>query len=448
MSRLPRIKPTRLAMTLAVPLAALLPALLALPAMAENTALPSAITRQIANITPAVTAWRQDIHQHPELGNRETRTAALVAKHLTSLGMEVNTHIAYTGVVGILKGAKPGPVIALRADMDALPVTEETGLAFSSKVRTQYNGEEVGVAHACGHDMHVAMLMGAAQVLAEHKDELAGTVLFVFQPAEEGPPDGEAGGAELMLKEGLFAKLKPEAMFALHVMPSPLGQLAVRTQGQLASADSLNIKVSGKQTHGGQPWGGIDPIVTASQIVMGLQTITSRQLDVTKTPSVISIGSIKGGVRGNIIPEDVVMEGTIRTFDNDTRAEIHQRIEQIAVNIANSAGASAKVSFSGGIPATINDAKLTNAMIPTLQRLAGNNFVEAERSMAAEDFAFFAETVPSMYVFLGVNSPDSDQIYYNHSPNFNPDERALPIGVSTLTALVLDYGKQHPTAAK
>lgn len=437
----PHAKPTRLAIAMA--------ALFALPLLSQaetSSGLPAHVSSLVEKVTPAVVSWRRDIHQHPELGNRETRTAALVAEHLQALGMDVKTGIAHTGVVGILKGARPGPVVALRADMDALPVTEATGLSYASRIRTQYNGEEVGVAHACGHDNHVAILMGTAQVLAEMKDELAGTVMFVFQPAEEGPPEGEEGGAELMLKEGVFDDLKPDAMFSLHVMPAPVGQVAVRTRGQLASADTLHIEITGKQTHGGSPWSGIDPIVTASQVVMGLQTITSRQLDVTKTPSVISIGSIKGGVRSNIIPDNVVMEGTIRTFDNDTRAEIHQRIEQVAVNIANSAGASAKVSFAGGIPATINDPELTKAMIPTLQRIAGDNFVEADRSMAAEDFAFFAEQVPSMYVFLGVNPDDPAQVHFNHSPEFNPDERALPIGVNTMISLVLDYGKLHQSA--
>ena len=428
--------------TLAITLASLL----AMPAtgMADtHTQLPVRAQSLVDEVTPQVISWRQDIHQHPELGNRETRTAGLVAEHLKALGMEVRTDIAHTGVVGILKGAKEGPVVALRADMDALPVTEATDLPFASRVRTEYNGEEVGVAHACGHDMHVAILMGAAQVLAEMKNELAGTIIFVFQPAEEGAPEGEEGGAALMLKEGLFADLKPDAMFGLHVMPAPLGQLAVRSQGQLASADTLRIEINGKQTHGGMPWNGVDPVVTASQVVLGLQTITSRQLDVTRTPSVISIGSIKGGVRSNIIPEQVVMEGTIRTFDNDTRADIHQRIINTAENIAESAGASAKVSFGGGIPATINDPALTKAMIPTLQRIAEDNFVEANRVMAAEDFAFFAEEVPSMYVFLGINPEDPAQVHPNHSPSFNPDERALPIGVSAMTALVLDYTNSH-----
>lgn len=428
--------------TLAITLASLL----AMPAtgMADTrTPLPVRAQSLVDEVTPLVISWRQDIHQHPELGNRETRTAGLVAEHLKALGMEVRTDIAHTGVVGILKGAKEGPVVALRADMDALPVTEETGLPFASRVKTEYNGEEVGVAHACGHDMHVAILMGAAQVLAEMKDELAGTVIFVFQPAEEGAPKGEEGGAALMLKEGLFADLKPDAMFGLHVMTSPLGEISVRSQGLLASSDQLNIIIKGKQTHGGMPWNGVDPIVTASQVIMGLQTIPARQLDATNTPSVISIGAIKGGVRGNIIPDEVAMEGTIRTFDNDTRDEIHQRIERTAVNIAESAGATADVKINKGYPATINDPELTNAMIPTLQRIAGEQFHEATRSMASEDFAYFASEVPSMYFFLGTKPEGQALAYPNHSPKFNPDERALPIGVSAMTALVLDYTNSH-----
>lgn len=436
MKAIPSFKRAALALALSGVLA------LPLPGRADSP-LPAGVQQRIEQLTPQVVSWRRDIHQHPELGNREFRTAGLVTEHLESLGMEVRTGIAHTGVVGILKGGKPGPVVALRADMDALPVTEDTGLSYASTVRTQFNGEDVGVAHACGHDMHVAILMGAAQVLAEMKDELAGTVIFVFQPAEEGAPAGEEGGAELMLKEGLFADLKPEAMFGLHVMTTPLGEISVRTQGQLASSDQFNITIQGKQTHGGMPWNGVDPIVTASQVVLGLQTITSRQLDTTKTPSVISVGAIKGGVRGNIIPDTVELEGTIRTFDNATREEIHQRMERTAVSIAESAGASADVVINKGYPATINDTELVKAMAPTLQRLAGDQFREASRSMASEDFAYFAGEIPSLYFFLGTRPEDQPLAYPNHSPKFNPDEGALPIGVSAMTALVLDYGKHQ-----
>ncbi|WP_206063706.1 amidohydrolase [Oceanimonas sp. MB9] len=438
MKVIPSFKRATLALALSGVLA------LPLPGMAnDHHALPEGVQQRIEQLTPQVVSWRRDIHQHPELGNREFRTAGLVADHLKALGMEVRTDIAHTGVVGVLKGAKPGPVVALRADMDALPVTEDTGLSYASTVRTQFNGEEVGVAHACGHDMHVAILMGAAQVLAEMQKELAGTVIFVFQPAEEGAPAGEEGGAALMLKEGLFADIKPDAMFGLHVMTSPLGEISVRTQGQLASSDQFNITIKGKQTHGGMPWNGIDPIVTASQVVMGLQAIPARQLDATQTPSVISVGVIKGGVRGNIVPDQVVMEGTIRTFDNATRQEIHERMERTAVNIAESAGATAEVTITEGYPATINDTELTRAMTPTLQRLAGDNFREARRSMASEDFAFFAGEVPSMYIFLGTRPEGQPLAYPNHSPKFNPDEGVLPIGVSAMTALVLDYTSQH-----
>lgn len=428
--------------TLAITLASLL----AMPAtgMADTrTPLPVRAQSLVDEVTPLVISWRQDIHQHPELGNREIRTAGLVAEHLKALGMEVRTDIAHTGVVGILKGAKEGPVVALRADMDALPVTEETGLSYASKIRGHYNGQEVGIAHACGHDMHVAILMGAAQVLAEMKNELAGTVIFVFQPAEEGAPEGEEGGAELMLKEGLFTDLKPDAMFGLHVMPAPLGSIAVRSKGIMASSDKLNIRIKGAQTHGSQPWKGVDPIVAASQVVMGLQTIPSRQLDITKTPSLVTVGAINGGVRGNIIPDKVDMEGIIRTFDNDTRNEIHRRVIHTAEHIAESAGATADVTITKYYPVTFNDIELTQAMTPTLQRVAGDQFQEAAPMLGSEDFSFFAAEVPSMFFFLGVAPEDQSPVYPNHSPKFNPDERALPIGVSAMTALVLDYTNSH-----
>ena len=315
-------------------------------------------------------AWRRDIHEHPELGNREFRTAALVAEHLRALGMEVRTEVGHTGVVATLRGGRPGPVVALRADMDALPVTELVDLPFASKVRTTYNGQEVGVMHACGHDNHVAILMGVADVLASVKDDLPGSVKFIFQPAEEGAPSGERGGAELMLEEGAFENPTPEAVFGLHVAPGPLGHLSYRSGSAMASSDGLRIVVRGRQTHGAIPWGGIDPIVVSSQIVLGLQTIASRQLPVTLTPSIITIGSIHGGVRGNIIPDEVEMVGTIRTFDEEVREDIHRRIRQTAELIAASAGATAEVFISEGYPVTENDPALTERMVPTLQRVA------------------------------------------------------------------------------
>ncbi len=412
-------------------------AMVASPVAAEP-AVPAEVQSAIDAVMPKVVDWRRDIHEHPELGNREFRASKLVAEHLRSLGLEVKTEIAHTGVVGILRGAKNGPVIGLRADMDALPVTEQVDLPFASKVRTEYNGVETGVAHACGHDNHVAILMGVAEVLAGMKEQLSGTVMFVFQPAEEGAPEGEEGGAELMLKEGIFDELQPDAMFALHVMAMPVGYVGIRSEGIAASSDTLKITVNGAQTHGGMPWNGVDPIVVSSQIVNALQTIPSRQLDVTKTPTVISLGSIHGGVRSNIVPDQVEMEGTIRTFDPGTRERIHELIERTVTNIAESAGATADVSIERGYPATINNAELTRMMTPTLQRVGGDGFAEANQSMASEDFAFFAEEVPGLYFFIGV-VPEGRTPYPNHSPKFYADESALPIGVTAMTALVLDY---------
>ncbi|MEQ8515488.1 MAG: amidohydrolase, partial [Chromatocurvus sp.] len=307
-------------------------------AFAGDAALPGPVQQGVDAVMDKVVAWRRDIHAHPELGNREFRTAGLVAEHLEALGMEVRTGVAHTGVVGILRGGD-GPVVALRADMDGLPVTEQVDVPFASKVRTTYNGEEVGVMHACGHDNHVAILMGVAEVLAGMGDDLPGTVMFLFQPAEEGAPDGEEGGAELMLEEGVFDELTPDAVFGLHVWPRPAGSISTRPGGLMASSDSFSIRVHGKQTHGAMPWGGVDPIVSASQIVLGLQTIVSRQLDATKTPSIVTVGAIHGGVRNNIIPEEVEMIGTLRTFDADTRTQIHQRVAHTAETIASSSGA-------------------------------------------------------------------------------------------------------------
>lgn len=411
-------------------------------AMAQEPVSPEVQTR-IDKVMPKVVDWRRDIHAHPELGNREVRTARLVARHLERLGLEVKTGIAYTGVVGILRGGGgDGPVVGLRADMDALPVTEQTDLPFASKERTEFNGEQVGVAHACGHDTHTAMLMGVAEVLAGMKDQLKGTVMFVFQPAEEGAPVGEEGGAELMLKEGAFAELKPDVMFAQHVMSLPVGYIGVRTGGTAASSDVFSIKVKGAQTHGGMPWSGIDPIVVASRIVLALQTIPSRQLDVTRTPSVISLGAIHGGVRNNIIPDEVEMEGTIRTFDTGTRKRIHELIARTAEQVAASAGATAEVSIDPGYPVTLNDPALTRAMRPTLERVGPRGVSEASQSMASEDFSYFAGEVPSMYFFIGA-APAEGPAYPNHSPMFVANEAALPIGVTAMTALVLDYLDAH-----
>jgi amidohydrolase len=396
------------------------------------------LNASVTAVTPKVVAWRRDIHAHPELGNREFRTAGLVAEHLEALGMEVRTGIAHTGVVGVLRGGD-GPVVALRADMDGLPVTEQVDLPFASKVTTEYNGEEVGVMHACGHDNHVAILMGVAEILAGLGDELPGTVLFLFQPAEEGAPEGEEGGAELMLREGAFADPVPEAVFGLHVFPMPVGVIASRPEGIMASADRFTITVNGTQTHGAMPWMGVDPVVAASQVVLGLQTIPARQLDATLTPSVVSVGRIEGGVRNNIIPETVELEGTIRTFDADTRADIHRRIAATATHIAESAGATADVAVDLGYPVTRNDPALYRRMAPTLQRVAGPGYVEARPVTGAEDFSYLAEAVPGLFFFLGVAPEDPALVAPNHSPRFYADERALPLGVKALTELTLDY---------
>lgn len=431
MSRYPRALLTSLLLSVAM--------LPATATLAQNQAVPDAVQSRIDNVMPDVVAWRRDIHQHPELGNREFRTAGIVADHLRELGLEVHTEIAHTGVVGILRGDSPGPTIALRADMDALPVTEEVDLPFASTVRTEWYGQEVGVMHACGHDNHVAILMGAAQVLAESRSSLAGNVMFIFQPAEEGAPPGEEGGAELMLEEGLFDLMRPEAVFGLHVTPAPVGSIAVRKGGMMASSDSFTITVQGRQTHGAQPWAGIDPIVVAAQIVMGLQTIPSRQLNATTTPSIVTVGAINGGVRNNIIPESVEMIGTMRTFDADTRLQIHERVERTAKQIAASAGATADVEISLGYPVTSNDANLVDRMEPTLRRVAGEAFSEADLSTGSEDFSYFANEVPGLFFFLGVAPDNPELIHPNHSPRFYADERGLPVGVQAMTALVFDY---------
>lgn len=409
---------------------------------AAGQAVPEAVAERIDAVMPKVVSWRRDIHQHPELANREFRTAALVAEHLEELGMEVRTEIAHTGVLGILRGARSGPVVALRADMDALPVTEQTDLPFASTVRTTYMGQDVGVMHACGHDLHVAILMGVAEVLASMREELSGTVMFVFQPAEEGAPPGEEGGAELMLREGLFDDPRPDAIFGLHVVPSPVGTIGWRTGGLMASSDRFTIKVRGRQTHGAVPWGGIDPIVVAAQIVLGLQTIPSRQLDATLTPSVVTVGAIRGGVRHNIIPDEVDMTGTLRTFDPETRDAIHERVTRTAEQIAASAGASAEVEIFPGYPVTYNDPELTRRMLPTLERVVGPGLIEAPRATGAEDFSYYQQEVPGLFFFVGIASDDPDKVHPNHSPRFYADERGLPIGVRAMTALALDFLNQ------
>jgi amidohydrolase len=419
-------------------------AALAFPSLlaAQSSRLGAEIDRRAAQVEGKVVAWRRDIHAHPELSNRETRTAGLVASHLRSLGLEVRTGVAHTGVVGVLRGGRPGPAVALRADMDALPVTEEVDVPFASKVRATYNGQEVGVMHACGHDAHVAMLMGVAEVLAGMRRELPGTVTFIFQPAEEGPPAGEEGGAAMMIKEGVLDDPKPGAIFGLHVFPYPTGEIRFRPAGAMASSDAFRIVVRGRQTHGAQPWAGVDPIVVAAQIVLGLQTITSRQVDVTAAPAIVTIGAVHGGVRYNIIPDSVVMVGTIRAFDPAARRDIHDRVRRTAEAIAQSAGATAQLAIDSGPPVTYNDPALTERMTPTLRRVAGAARIHAAPPLTtAEDFSRYQERIPGLFFFLGVAPPRSDQqtAAPNHSPRFFVDEGALPVGVRALAHLAVDY---------
>lgn len=412
------------------------------PLQAQNSRLDSQIDARVPQVMSKVVAWRRDIHAHPELSNRETRTADLVAQHLRSLGLEVRTGVAHTGVVGVLRGGRPGPVVALRADMDALPVTEEVDVPFASKVRATYNGQDVGVMHACGHDSHVAMLMGVAEVLAGMRREIPGTVKFIFQPAEEGAPAGERGGAELMIEEGALDDPKPSAIFGLHVFPYPTGEIRYRPGGAMASADAFRIVVRGRQTHGALPWAGIDPIVIASQIVMGLQTITSRQIDVTAAPAIVTVGAINGGVRYNIIPDSVVMIGTIRTFDTEVRNDIHQRVRRTAESIAQSAGATAQVVIDTTTAVTYNDPALTERILPTLREVAGAEHVTLGPPItAAEDFSRYQQRIPGVFFFLGITPPGTDpsKAAPNHSPRFFVDEAAFPVGVRALAHLAVDY---------
>ena len=413
-------------------------------AQAPVGALDAELGRRVEGVMPKVVAWRRDIHQHPELSNRETRTAALVAAHLRRLGLEVRTGVARTGVVALLKGGKPGPVVALRADMDALPVTEQVDLPFASKVRTTYNGQEVGVMHACGHDLHVAMLMGAAEVLAGMRAELPGTVKFIFQPAEEGPPAGETGGAIQMIREGVLENPKVDAIFGIHVgvTAAEAGHVSYKPLGFMAAADFYTVTVRGRQVHGATPWAGVDPIVVGAQIVTGLQTIVSRQLDLTNAPAVVTVGAFNGGVRNNIIPDSVVMMGTIRTFDPAMRKDVAMRIRRTAEQIAASAGATATVDIQERTPVTANSPALTERMAASLRRAVGEANVSVARPVTgAEDFGYFAEQVPGLFVFLGVRPKGSPESAFvsNHSPKFFADEAAMPNGVRTLVTLATDF---------
>ena len=387
--------------------------------------------------------WRRDIHQYPELGNNEFRTAKLIAEHLRSLGIEVQEAVGKTGVVGVLRGEKPGPCIGLRADMDALPVVERVDLPFASKVKSTYNGQEVGVMHACGHDTHVAILMSVAEILAGMKKDLKGIIKFIFQPAEEGPPEGEEGGAPLMIKEGVLENPKVDVMFGLHIgSQTDVGRINYRSGAAMAASDWFTIKVKGKQTHGSQPWGGIDPVVVSAQIVNGLQTIVSRQTDLTKNAAVISVSTIHGGVRSNIIPEDLTMTGTIRTLDTAMQNLIHEKIKLTASKIAEASGATAETIIDKKTLVTYNDPALTKLMLPSLIKAAGESNVEEVPAITgAEDFSFFAERVPSLFFFIGGKQKgiDPKKVFPHHTPDFWIDESGMKTGIKAFCNLVFDY---------
>ncbi len=418
-----------------------LPLLLISATAVGQTKLRPAIDKQASAIESKVIEWRRDFHEHPELGNQEVRTAKIIADHLRSLGMEVTENVAVTGVVGVLKGGKPGPMVALRADMDALPVTERVDVPFKSNVSTTFNGQQTGVMHACGHDSHMAILMGAAEVLAGMKDQLEGSVKFIFQPAEEGVSDVDMAGAELMVKEGVMTDV--DAIFGLHIWAQvEAGKIGYRSGPSMAAVDILGIDVYGTQSHGAAPWSGVDPIVTSSQIVLGLQTILSRSVNVTENPAVVTVGAIHGGIRHNIIPEKVEMIGTIRTFGADQQALVHRRITEIATNIAESAGAKAEVSITKLYPATINPPELTDKMIPSLQAAAGDgNLIVMDPMTGSEDFSFFQQEKPGFFIFLGGMKKGADPLKTpsHHTPDFYLDESGFTLGVRTLSYFVVDY---------
>ena len=394
-------------------------------------------------LEPKTISWRRDFHEHPELGNREFRTAKIIADHLRSLGIEVREGVGKTGVVGLLKGSKPGPCVALRADIDALPIVERTGLPFASKVKTEYNGQEVGVMHACGHDSHIAIMMTVAEVLAGIKSELSGSVKFVFQPAEEGPPAGEEGGAPLMIKDGALENPKVDVMFGLHInSKTEVGVIKYRSGSMMAASDWFTIKVKGKGSHGSEPWLSVDPITVSAQIINALQTVVSRQVDLTKYPAVLSVCVVNAGVRANIIPEEAELTGTIRTFDKGMQEEIHKKLVLTATHIAEASGAKAEVKIDNKTLVTYNDPALMNKMLPTMKKVAGDgNVREMNPVTGAEDFSFFAEKVPSIFFYLGgmKKGQDPATAFPHHTADFVIDESGFRLGVETFCNMVYDY---------
>ena len=416
-----------------------------------NADLKDALDEELVTLMPKVIEWRHDIHENPELGNREFRTSNKVKVHLESLGIEVESGIAYTGVVGLIRGGKPGPTVALRADMDALPVEEKTGLPFASKVRTTYLGNDVGVMHACGHDAHVAILMGVAEFLAKNRDQLQGNVMLIFQPAEEGPPEDEGGGAKMMLQEGIFERYNPEVIFGLHVTNIPNGVLSVKSGPAMAAASAYRITIKGVQTHGSTPWSGIDPIMATAQLIESLNTVVSRRINIINNPAVVSVGMVKAGTRNNIIPEDSTITGTIRTFDPVLRKEIYDEIEQLANGVAVGTGTDIQVEFDVGgfYPVTANNPQLLERMSPSLKAASPGKYYESQTPVTgAEDFSYFSQEIPGLYFWLGINKPgeglsanfgERTDVPGNHSPYFIVDDSALDEGVKALTYLVLDY---------
>lgn len=405
------------------------------------TAQETGLENDFAAIEDKVIQWRRDFHEHPELSNREFKTAEKIAAHLRSLGMEVKTGIAHTGVVGILKGDTDGKVVALRADMDALPVAERNELPFKSAVKSEFLGQEVGVMHACGHDTHVAILMGVAEILSKNKDKIKGTVKFIFQPAEEGPPPGEEGGALLMVKEGVLKNPDVDAIFGLHInSQTPVGVIRYKSGGTMAAAQRFVIQVKGKQTHGSQPWAGVDPIMISAKIIDGLQTIISREVNLTNEAAVITVGKITAGVRFNIIPESAEMIGTIRTLDYEMKDMINRRMEEMVTTIAKAYGGEATIQITENTDITYNDPELVEKMLPSLREVAGEANVQSQKAITgAEDFSYFQREVPGFFFFLGGMTPGSTESYPHHTPDFQIDESGLLLGVKALTELSLDY---------
>ncbi len=399
------------------------------------------LDKDYAAIEDKVIEWRRDIHQNPELGNREFKTAEKIAKHLESLGIEVQTEVAHTGVVGILKGNKPGKVVALRADIDALPVVERNDLPYKSTVTSEFMGEKVGVMHACGHDTHTAILMGVAEVMAKNKDKIKGTIKFIFQPAEEGPPPGEEGGALLMVKEGVMENPKVDAIFGLHInSQTPVGVIRYKSGGTMAAAQSFTINVQGKQSHGSQPWAGVDPILISAKIIDGLQTIISRETNLTEEAAVITVGKIKSGVRFNIIPESAEMIGTIRTLDYDMKDKLNKRMVEMVETIAQAYGGTATCEIKDATDITYNNPELVEQMLPTMKRVAGEKNIQTQKAITgAEDFSYFQREAPGFFFFLGGMTPGNSESYPHHTPDFKIDDSGLLLGVKTLTEMSLDY---------